>query len=119
MLVPLPRHRPSTAGGPKSTGLPPDLLRQAAGRLRVMALLYAGVFFMAGFFPQLLFPSERVLLFSDAYQWLPGGLAISLGVVVAFLARPGTKFPALQVISVVFEIASSYGIAAAEFFHPP
>jgi len=42
-----------------SSGFPVDLLSQSAGRLRVLALLYAFVFFMAGIFPSLLFPSER------------------------------------------------------------
>ena len=34
-----------------SSGFPVDLLSQSAGRLRVLALLYAFVFFMAGVFP--------------------------------------------------------------------
>ncbi len=36
-----------------SSGFPVDLLNQSAGRLRVLALLYAFVFFMAGIFPAL------------------------------------------------------------------
>ena len=39
-----------------SSGFPTDLLGQSAGRLRVLALLYAFVFFMAGIFPALLIP---------------------------------------------------------------
>src|SRR5213083_2229391 len=42
-----------------SSGFPVDLLSQSAGRLRVLALLYAFVFFMAGIFPTLLFPADR------------------------------------------------------------
>ena len=35
-----------------SSGFPVDLLNQSSGRLRVLALLYAFVFFMAGIFPR-------------------------------------------------------------------
>jgi hypothetical protein len=60
-------HEPATlmhpdAGDPGdrgiSSGFPADLLRQSAGRLRVLALLYAFVFFMAGIFPALLIPGR-------------------------------------------------------------
>ena len=48
-----------------SSGLPADLLAQAADRLRVLALLYAFVFFMAGIFPALLLPVERARFFES------------------------------------------------------
>src|SRR5437867_10128954 len=54
-----PDERDPTARG-ISSGFPVDLLSQAGGRLRVLALLYAFVFFMAGVFPALLFPDDRV-----------------------------------------------------------
>ncbi len=38
-------------------GVPGRSARQSAGRLRVLALLYAFVFFMAGIFPALLLPA--------------------------------------------------------------
>ena len=44
-----------------SSGFPADLLGQSAARLRILALLYAFVFFMAGVFPALLFPADRAL----------------------------------------------------------
>src|SRR4051812_6530818 len=47
-----PDGRDSAARG-ISSGFPADLLSQSAGRLRVLALLYAFVFFMAGIFPAL------------------------------------------------------------------
>ena len=53
-----PDARDPTARG-ISSGFPADLLSQSAGRLRVLALLYAFVFFMAGIFPALLFPADR------------------------------------------------------------
>src|SRR2546430_12418613 len=53
-----PDARDPTARG-VSSGFPVDLLSQSAGRLRVLALLYAFVFFMAGIVPALLLPGER------------------------------------------------------------
>src|SRR2546427_8464056 len=43
LLLPEEAHR-VWASGPGSQGLPRDLIRQATPRLRVMALLYAGIF---------------------------------------------------------------------------
>jgi hypothetical protein len=40
-----------------SSGFPIDLVADSAARLRVLAALYASVFFMAGVFPALLFLS--------------------------------------------------------------
>src|SRR5437899_924728 len=42
-----------------SSGLPADLLGQSAARLRILALLYASVFFLAGIFPALLCPGRH------------------------------------------------------------
>jgi hypothetical protein len=50
---------PDTRG--MSSGLPADLLGQSAARLRILAFLYAFVFFMAGVFPALLFDRARFL----------------------------------------------------------
>lgn len=51
---------------------PTDLLSRAAGRLRVVALLYAFVFFMGGIFPALLFPNDRARFLGSFAQWGPG-----------------------------------------------
>src|SRR5688572_12096842 len=48
----------------RDSGLPPDVLAQSARRLRILALLYAFVFFMVGYFPALLFSADRAHLFS-------------------------------------------------------
>src|SRR5262245_5095780 len=71
-----------------SQGLPRDLLRQATVRLRVMALLYAVVFFLAGFFPALISADGRAMMFSTVVHWLPGTLAIAVALVAAGLASP-------------------------------
>src|SRR5207245_8190635 len=68
-----------------SSGFPLDLLSQSAGRLRVLALLYAFVFFMAGILPALLLPGERARFFGSFVQWGPS----VIGIVVALLFGVG------------------------------
>jgi len=101
------------------TGLPVDLLVQSVARLRVLALLYAGVFFMVGFFPALLFPADRARLFSSVVLWAPGAVSIAIALLVVALIR-SPRVPLLVKLNVglVFEVAASYGIAAAEFLDP-
>jgi serine/threonine-protein kinase len=100
----------------QTTGLPSDLLNQAVVRLRTLALLYAFVFFMAGFFPALLFPAERAMLFSTPIHWGPGVVSIAMAFVVAGLVSSRrVPLPVVIGLGLVFEVVSSYGIAAAEF----
>ncbi len=111
------RERPAPTSRSGSTGLPADILNDAAGRLSTVAFTYAFVFFMAGFFPPLLF--DRAALFGSVLFWLPGVLAIGVALLVAFIARSG-RLEAASVITLGlwFEVVSSYGIAAAEFLDP-
>ena len=109
-------RRPPTTGRTKTT-FPADLLNQGAGRLQALGLLYAFTFFMADFFPQLLF--DRQVLFESPINWAPGviSLAVALSVVTVLrTARLGSH--AVIGISLLFEIIGSYGIAAAEFLQP-
>src|SRR5262249_30442112 len=102
-----------------TTGLPADVLGQAAGRLRAMALLYAFVFFMAGFFPALLFPDDRHRLFTTPTYWIPGATAIAVALAVAAAARSRrVPLPAVMTMALVFEVISNYLIAMAEFLDP-
>jgi eukaryotic-like serine/threonine-protein kinase len=102
-----------------SSGFPSDLLRQSAGRLRVLALLYAFVFFMAGILPALLLPADRPLFLSSVVQWGPAVLGIAVALlVVAVLRSPHLSPQAAMNVGLAFEIASSYAIAAAEFADP-
>ena len=102
-----------------SSGFPVDLLSQSAARLRILALLYAFVFFMAGVFPALLLPSERARFFGSVLQWGPSVIGIGVALLVAAVIRSGrVQFPATMAIGLAFEIASSYAIAAAEFADP-
>src|SRR3989442_15323420 len=70
-----------------SSGFPIDLLSQSAGRLRVLALLYAFVFFMAGIFPALLFPADRARFLGSFAQWGPSVIAIGVALLVAAVMR--------------------------------
>ena len=114
--------RPDPPSGPRTnpTGLPADLLRQSASRLRVLALLYAFVFFMAGFFPALLFADDRARMFGSFLMWGPGAISIAAALVLFVVIRSG-RVPSAWVmhLALVFEVLSSYGIAAAEFLEMP
>jgi plasmid stabilization system protein ParE len=113
-----PDVREPTARG-ISSGFPVDLLRQSSGRLRVLALLYAFTFFMAGIFPALLFPADRARFLSNFPQWGPGVIGIVVGLLVAAVIRsPRLPLPTAMNLGLAFEIASSYAIAAAEFGDP-
>ncbi|HWA59691.1 MAG TPA: serine/threonine-protein kinase [Gemmatimonadales bacterium] len=102
-------------GGTDRSSLPTDLLDQAAARLRVLALLYAFVFFMAGFFPMLVTAQNRALLFSTFVQWGPATVAIALALAVAGLVRSRRlSRSGVSTLGLTFEIASSYCIAVAE-----
>lgn len=114
----IPTERTSIADR-ATTGLPPDLLSRAASRLQVLAWLYAFTFFMAAFFPALLFPDIRRHLLEHPAHWVPGVTSIAVGVLVALAIGMVRLRPALvTVLALAFEVVSSYGIAAAEFLQP-
>jgi plasmid stabilization system protein ParE len=102
-----------------TAGLPVDLLLQSAGRLRILALLYAFVFFMAGVFPALVLSPDRNRFFSTFIQWGPSVIGIVVGVLVAAVIRSPRVSPSrAMTLGLTFEIVSSYAIAAAEFGDP-
>jgi eukaryotic-like serine/threonine-protein kinase len=98
---------------------PSDLLGQSARRLRVVALLYAFVYFMAGIFPMLLNPEDRLELVGNFGHWGPSLISISAALLVAWVTRsPRVPLPTVMNIGLAFEVLGSYGIAAAEFADP-
>ena len=102
-----------------SSGFPTDLLSQFAARLRIVALLYAFTFFMAGIFPALLFPGDRARFLGNPVQWGPSVLGILVALLVAAVIRTArVPLPTVMNIGLAFEIVSSYAIAAAEFADP-
>jgi eukaryotic-like serine/threonine-protein kinase len=113
-----PEGRDATPRG-ISSGFPLDLLRQSAGRLRVVALLYAFVFFMAGVLPALIIPGDRARFLGSFEQWGPSVIGIVVGLLVAVVIRSERLSPSTVInLGLAFEIASSYAIAAAEFGDP-
>ena len=100
-------------------GLPSDLLSESASRLRILALLYAAIFFLAGVLPALILPEDRVRFLSSAILWLPAIAGIGVGLMVAGAIHFGRVAPpAAMNLGLVFEVVSSYAIAAAEFADP-
>ena len=116
-LMQLDGREPAAAG--ISSGFPVDLLSQSAERLRVLALLYAFVFFMTGVVPALLFPDDRGRFLGSVVQWGPSATGIAVALLVAAVIR-SARLPMATVMNIglVFEVVSSYAIAAAEFGDP-
>jgi eukaryotic-like serine/threonine-protein kinase len=115
----VPTSRGTSIVDRATTGLPPDLLGRAAVRLQILCWLYAFTFFMAAFVPRLLFLDERRILFERAVNWAPGVASIAVAMSVALTIRVTRLRPAaVTALALVFEVASSYGIAAAEFLQP-
>jgi serine/threonine-protein kinase len=115
----VPKHRGTSIIDRATTGLPPDLLNRAATRLQILAWLYAFTFFMAAFLQPLLFPAQRRILLEHVVNWAPGVISITVAVSVALAIRMAQLRPAaVTVLALVFEVVTSYGIAAAEFLQP-
>jgi hypothetical protein len=115
----VPKRRATSVVDRTTTGLPPDLLNRAAGRLQILAWLYAFTFFMAAFFHPLVMPEARTIFFERAENWAPGVISIGVAVSVALAIRVIRLRPAaVTSLALVFEVVGSYGIAAAEFLHP-
>jgi serine/threonine-protein kinase len=97
--------------------LPPEVVADSLRRLRVLALLYAVVFFMAAFFPALVsVPARALLLTPGEHRWLPGVASLVLGLGVFVVAGfSGIPARTLLTIALLFEVGGSYGIAFAEY----
>jgi serine/threonine-protein kinase len=111
--------RQTATSGQGTRGLSSELLGQSARRLRVLALLYAFTFFMAAFFPALLFAEDRARTFQDPANWVPGVVSIALALLVwGFTLSTRVPLAVVMNVGLAFEIASSYGIAIAEYLEP-
>src|SRR5262247_4002640 len=98
------------------TGLSPEVLAQSARRLCIVALLYAFVFFMSDPLQAILFSEYRAHFLETPIRWAPSTISISLALLVAALAwnrRIALGF--VLTMGLVFEVAASFGIAAAQF----
>jgi serine/threonine-protein kinase len=85
----------------------------------VLALLYAAMFFLAAFLSSLVSSEGREMLTRHTVHWLPGVASILVALAVASLVTSARLSPAhVAALAVVFEVVSSYGIAAAELLQP-
>src|SRR5262249_27672178 len=111
------RARPRSHGS--SPSLPADLREQATGRLGVIALTYAAVFFFADFFPA--FVSHGFThVFRDASDWLPGTISIVGALLFAvFAPSPRLSWETKVNLGLVFEVLASWGIAMAQYGATP
>jgi serine/threonine-protein kinase len=101
------------AGAPE---LPEDLLRAAAKRLRLVALIYAGGFLLVESSVALLDPVQRQD-YTHFYGWAPGAVSIVLALVVAALAGGSRlSLQSIMNVGVAFEVVAAYAIAAATYW---
>ena len=115
----VPSQRRTSIAERATTGLPPDLLNRASSRLQILCWLYAFTFFMAAFLPAFIIPSQRQMLMAHGWNWAPGLISIVDAIAVALAVRMIPLRPAtVMLFGLVFEVISSYGIAAAEFIQP-
>jgi eukaryotic-like serine/threonine-protein kinase len=104
---------------PTDRGLSTEILSQSARRLRVLALIYAFTFFMAAFFPNLLFAEERRRMIAELGYWVPDMIAIVMALLVALFTRSNrVSLPVMMNLGLAFLVASNYGIAFAEYINP-
>jgi eukaryotic-like serine/threonine-protein kinase len=117
LLLPDDDRRASVSSAPTG-GLATDILVQSARRLRVLALLYAFTFLMAGYVPRLVLTGARARMIEDPVSWVPGLVAIAVALIVAAVTVMD-RVPLSMVMNdaIAFEIVGSYGIAFAEFFN--
>jgi eukaryotic-like serine/threonine-protein kinase len=110
---------PSAAGSASSVWtLPTDLQTEALRRLRMVALLYAAAYFLAGPFTSLLSEHSRAIYFSLPGLWAPAALSILGSLVMAALSgRTSVSTRVRTLAGLAFEVLSSIGIAAAEYHH--
>jgi serine/threonine-protein kinase len=114
-LRPLGAPHPATALS-AGASLPPDLAAQAVSRLRTMAFLYAAIFFLADLAPLPIVPGALAVFVSTPAHWLPSVLSIALGIGVGALTYARRLTPdAAGAIGILFLVASSYGIAFAQY----
>src|SRR5437867_8977091 len=92
------------------TGLAPDLLAESARRLRIVALLYAFVFFMSDPLQAILFSDERAHFLATPIRWAPSTISIATALVVAALTwKRLIAVETLLVVGLVFEVVASFG----------
>lgn len=96
---------------------PDDLLREAVRRLRVVALVYAVVFFLASPLTSLLNPDPDDAFFASFGSWGSATISIIMALLVVVLTSSRRISPrALMSVGLVFEVVGSFGIAMSEYW---
>ena len=109
----------ASTSGLRTTGLAPELLSQSVSRLRILTLLYAFTFFMAGVFPNLVNPEWRAFYWGNPENWVPALISIAMALVIWALAMsPRIPLSTVMNVGLAFEVVSCYGIALAEYLEP-
>ena len=109
----------ASTSGRRTTGLAPELLSQSVSRLRILTLLYAFTFFMAGVFPNLVNPEWRAFYWGNPENWVPALISIAMAFVIWALAMsPRIPLSTVMNVGLAFEVVSCYGIALAEYLEP-
>ena len=110
---------PSAVGpAPSAWTLPPDLQAEALRRLRIVALLYAAAYFLAGPLTSLLSERSRAIYFSLPGLWLPAACSIVAGLLMAAMTGLTAVSTRIRTLAgLAFEVLGSIGIAAAEYHH--
>jgi len=125
----LRKRRPTTAEQEITTRtslrLPSDLLEASVRRLRIVALLYATVFFLAAIFPNVVCVlgsrlNPNVVCAASYFTTFrligPPVLSMALGFSVYGIIRWSALPPAAKLhVGLLFEILGSIGIAVAEY----
>jgi serine/threonine-protein kinase len=114
-----PHERAAATTDEATRGLSAEILSRSARRLRILALMYAFTFFMAAFFPNLLFTETRAAMVANFAYMVPDILAIVLALAVAaFTLYDGVPVSTIMNVGLVFLVLSNYGIAIAEYIVP-
>jgi serine/threonine-protein kinase len=109
----------SQTTGYRTGSLAPELLSQSADRLRILSLLYAFTFFMAGFFPNLINAHTRAMFWANPEHWVAGVISIAIALTISALTMSRrVSLHTIMNVGLVFEIVSCYGIALAEYLEP-
>jgi serine/threonine-protein kinase len=98
------------------SGLPSDLESESVRRLRIVALLYAFVFFVSDPLAAMFLPEEWRNFRSSVVQWGPSAASIASALTVAALPW-SRRFEVRTVLllGLVFQVVGSFGIAAAQY----
>ncbi len=100
-----------------ATSLAPDLLRQAAARLRILALLFGFAFLVLDFVASLFSADWRAATYGSLMGWAPGAVSIAAAAAIVWATTsPRVRPEVIPTLGLAFEIVGSFGIAVAQWW---